>query len=113
MRLSRSPWNGGKERVHMPDPTSMADLDADARQEIKEAVCDAVLERLRRVVSGEGTFGSSVLGDRPSRVLSSGFLLPGINVCEAAGRVARAVTYSSVCGAARVDRGRLRVQRLI
>jgi len=64
----------------MPDPVSMEGLDRDTRQEIKEAVCDAVLERVRRVVSGEGSFGETILGDRPSLVLSSGFVLPGINV---------------------------------
>lgn len=63
----------------MPDPATMDGLESDARQEIKEAVCDAVLDRVRRVVSGEGAFGAVIIGDRPSRVLSSGFLLPGIN----------------------------------
>lgn len=61
----------------MSDP-AVEVLDGDARQEIKEAVCDVVLERVRRVVSGEGAFGAVILGDRPSRVLSSGFVLPGI-----------------------------------
>lgn len=64
----------------MSDSRTIEHIDADTRQEMKEAVCDAVLERVRRVVSGEGEFGASILGDRPSRVLSSGFLLPGINV---------------------------------
>jgi len=63
----------------MSDSLTIEHIDADTRQEMKEAVCDAVLERVRRVVSGEGEFGASILGDRPSRVLSSGFLLPGIN----------------------------------
>ena len=63
----------------MSDPATIEVLDGDARQEIKEAVCDAVIERVRRVVSGEGAFGAVILGDRPSRVLSSGFVLPGIN----------------------------------
>ena len=40
----------------MADPRTMDGLDNDVRQEVKEAVCDAVLERVRRVVSGEGTF---------------------------------------------------------
>ena len=53
--------------------------DTDTQQELKEAVCDAVLERVRCVVSGEGDYGSIILGDRPSRVLASGFLLPGIS----------------------------------
>jgi hypothetical protein len=46
----------------MADPRSMDGMDSDARQEIKEAVCDAVLDRVRRVVSGEGTYGASILG---------------------------------------------------
>jgi len=64
----------------MADPRTLDGMDSDARQEIKEAVCDAVLDRVRRVVSGEGAYGASILGDRASRVLSSGFLLPGLNV---------------------------------
>lgn len=54
-------------------------LPQDEAQELKEAVCDAVLERTRRVVSGEGSFGASILGSKPSRVLSSGFLVPRLN----------------------------------
>ena len=54
--------------------------DSDDLKELKEAVCDAVLERTRRVVSGEGEHGRVVLGEKPSRVLSSGFLLPRLNV---------------------------------
>ena len=38
----------------------------DQRQELKEAVCDAVLDRTRRVVTGEGSHGAAVLGERPS-----------------------------------------------
>jgi hypothetical protein len=53
--------------------------DSDTQQELKEAVCDAVLERVRCVVSGEGAHGAVILGDRPSRALASGFLLPAIN----------------------------------
>jgi hypothetical protein len=62
------------------EPMPVRDMTADDRQELKEAVCDAVLERTRRVVSGEGDFGRVVLGDRPSRVLASGFILPRLNV---------------------------------
>lgn len=51
----------------------------DKLQELKEAVCDAVLERVRRVVSGEHAQSIPVLGDKPSRLLSSGFLLPRRN----------------------------------
>jgi Helicase conserved C-terminal domain len=64
----------------MADLMTLQGFDHDTRQEAKEAVCDAVLERVRQVVSGEGDFGAIVLGDRPSRVLSSGFVLPGVNV---------------------------------
>ena len=46
----------------------------DQRQELKEAVCDAVLDRTRRVVTGEGSHGAAT-----SRVLSSGFILPRLN----------------------------------
>ncbi len=63
----------------MPEPTSLNGMSWDERQELKEAVCDAVLERTRRVVSGEGLYGSTILGDRPSRTLSSGFILPRLN----------------------------------
>jgi Helicase conserved C-terminal domain len=61
------------------DLQSLVAFDNDARQELKEAVCDAVLERVRCVVAGEGAFGATILGDRPSRVLSSGFVLPGLS----------------------------------
>jgi hypothetical protein len=63
----------------MGEPVPLRTMDADERQELKEAVCDAILERTRRVVSGEGDFGRVVLGDRPSRVLASGFILPRLN----------------------------------
>ncbi|MGA2637950.1 helicase-related protein [Methylocella sp.] len=51
----------------------------DDRQLLKEAVCDAVLERTRRVVAGEGVHGAAVLGEKPSRILSSAFILPRLN----------------------------------
>jgi hypothetical protein len=55
------------------------DLPKDEAQELKEAVCDAVLERMRRVVSGEGSFGAVVYGRKPSQALTSGFLLPRLS----------------------------------
>ena len=60
----------------MAEPASLAGMNADERQELKEAVCDALLERTRQAVSGVGEHGAVILGDRPSRVLSSGFVLP-------------------------------------
>jgi hypothetical protein len=63
----------------MAEPSAREIVDADELQELKEAVCDAVLERTRRVVSGEGVHGRIVVGDRPSRVLASGFVLPQRN----------------------------------
>jgi Helicase conserved C-terminal domain len=63
----------------MVDAAPSAALAADDLQELKEAVCDAVLERTKRLVSGEGEHGRVVLGERPSRALSSGFLLPRLN----------------------------------
>jgi hypothetical protein len=52
----------------------------DQRQELKEAVCDAVLERARQVVTGDGAYGSIILNERPFRKLSSGFVLPRLDV---------------------------------
>ncbi len=63
----------------MSNNTAQWTWDADTQQELKEAVYDALLERVRCVVSGEGADGAVILGDRPSRVLASGFLLPGIS----------------------------------
>jgi hypothetical protein len=60
----------------MAEPTALSGMSVDDRQELKEAVCDAVLERTRQLVSGDGDFGRIILGDRPSRKLSSGFVLP-------------------------------------
>lgn len=54
-------------------------MDADERQLLKEAVCDAILERTRRAVSGDGEVGRTILGAKPSRLLSSGFILPRID----------------------------------
>ncbi len=54
-------------------------LPRDEAQELKEAVCDAVLERTRRVVAGEGNFGAVIYGRRPRQALTSGFLLPRLN----------------------------------
>ncbi|HVV52250.1 MAG TPA: DEAD/DEAH box helicase family protein [Polyangia bacterium] len=64
----------------MADLQILEGLDGDERQELKEAVCDAVLERTRRVVSGAGEHGRIVLRERPSRTLSSGFILPRLTL---------------------------------
>lgn len=63
----------------MADPTSLNGMTTDNRQELKEAVCDAVLERIRQVVSGTGDNGLVILGAKPSQLLASGFVLPRIN----------------------------------
>lgn len=63
----------------MAEIHALRDLSTDDRQLLKEAVCDAVLSRTRAVVSGENEFGAAVLGGRPSRTLSSGFILPRIS----------------------------------
>ena len=60
----------------MAEPARLVGMSGDERQELKEAVCDAILERTRRVVSGTGEHGAVILGEHPSRVLSSGFVLP-------------------------------------
>ena len=59
--------------------TTLTTLSWDDDQELKEAVCDAVLERARRAVSGTGDFGAVIFGQLPSRALTSGFLLPRLN----------------------------------
>jgi hypothetical protein len=63
----------------MAEPRALDGMPWDDRQQLKEAVCDAVLERTRRVVSGEGVHGAVVLGEKPSRVLASAFILPRLN----------------------------------
>jgi hypothetical protein len=63
----------------MADPLSLDGMSSDERQELKEAVCDAVLERTRRVVSGDGAYGAVIIGAKPSYKLSSGFILPRNN----------------------------------
>lgn len=63
----------------MNEPGALRDMEADERQLLKEAVCDAILERTRRLVSGDGEVGRTILGAKPSRVLSSGFILPRID----------------------------------
>lgn len=63
----------------MAEPRALDGMQWDDRQLLKEAVCDAVLERTRRVVSGEGVHGATVLGEKPSRILSSAFILPRLN----------------------------------
>jgi hypothetical protein len=63
----------------MAEPRALNGMQWDDRQQLKEAVCDAVLERTRRLVSGEGVHGIVILGEKPSRVLSSAFVLPRLN----------------------------------
>jgi hypothetical protein len=63
----------------MADPRALDGMSWDERQELKEAVCDAVLERARQVVTGDGAYGSVILNERPSRKLSSGFILPRLD----------------------------------
>lgn len=59
---------------------SLASLGSDdERQEIKEAIADALLESIRRRTSGEGEQGRIILGGKPSQRLSSGFILPRLN----------------------------------
>jgi hypothetical protein len=61
------------------EPYLLRQLGPDERQLLKEAVCDAILERTRRIVSGDGEVGRTILGAKPSQVLSSGFILPRVN----------------------------------
>lgn len=63
----------------MSEPFALQSMHPDERQVLKEAVCDAILERTRRVVSGTGDLGLTVMGSRPSRILSSGFILPRLD----------------------------------
>lgn len=63
----------------MAEPSALDAMEPDERQLLKEAVCDAILERARRVVSGDSEHGAIVLGERPWRALSSGFILPRLN----------------------------------
>jgi hypothetical protein len=63
------------------EPYALRQLGPDERQLLKEAVCDAIVERTRRIVSGDGEVGRTILGAKPSQVLSSGFILPRIRAC--------------------------------
>lgn len=54
-------------------------LPGDDLQELKEAVCDALIERTRRAIAGEDEFGAMILGAKPSKTLVSGFLLPSLD----------------------------------
>ena len=63
----------------MTEPAALIGMDVDERQLLKEAVCDAILERTRRTMSGDGEIGRTILGDKPSRVLGSGFILPRVD----------------------------------
>lgn len=63
----------------MTESAALRDMEPDERQILKEAVCDAILERTRKLVSGDGEVGRTILGNKPSRVLSSGFILPKID----------------------------------
>lgn len=74
-RRSRPKREGGP----VTEPAALIEMNADERQLLKEAVCDAILERTRRMVSGDGEVGGMILGAKPSRVLSSGFVLPRID----------------------------------
>jgi hypothetical protein len=65
--------------MSMVEPRALDGMQWDDRQQLKEGVCDAILERTRRVVSGEGVHGAIVLGEKPSRVLSSSFVLPRLS----------------------------------
>ena len=61
------------------NPNTYTGFSKDADQELKEAVCDAVLERTRRVVTGVGDFGAVIFGQQPSLALASGFLVPRLD----------------------------------
>ena len=70
---------GGLENQVLKRAGKTAGLSWDDEQELKEAICDAVLERMRRVVTGVGPSGAVVFGQAPSRALTSGFLLPRLS----------------------------------
>ncbi|MER9762630.1 DEAD/DEAH box helicase family protein [Mesorhizobium sp. M0138] len=66
----------------LPDLAKVFCVDTDAGQELKEAVCDALVNLTAAKVSGEGAFGETVVGQKPSDQFVSGFLL---NQLDAAG----------------------------
>jgi len=63
----------------MAEPRALDNMSSDDRQLLKEAVCDAILERTRKTVSGDGSYGAVIVGEKPSRTLSSAFILPRLN----------------------------------
>lgn len=63
----------------MAEPQALDNMSSDDRQLLKEAVCDAILERTRKTVSGDGSYGAVIVGEKPSRTLSSAFILPRLN----------------------------------
>ena len=75
--MSRTLKSQPEHRVS--EPWALRGMEPDERQLLKEAVCDAILERTCRIVSGGGEIGRTILGAKPSRVLSSGFILPRID----------------------------------
>ena len=59
----------------LPGVNSALRDDPDLAQELKEAVCDALVNAVASKASGAGAFGEVVLGQRPREQFSSGFLL--------------------------------------
>ncbi|MGY4330218.1 hypothetical protein ACVWWG_004635 [Bradyrhizobium sp. LB7.2] len=62
-------------RPGLPNVNSALRDDPDLAQELKEAVCDALVNAIGAKASGSGEFGEVVLGQRPSDQFASGFLL--------------------------------------
>lgn len=59
----------------LPNVNSALRDDPDLAQELKEAVCDALVNAVGGKASGAGEFGTVVLGQRPRDQFASGFLL--------------------------------------
>lgn len=59
----------------LPNVNSALRDDLDLAQELKEAVCDALVNAVGGKASGAGEFGTVVLGQRPRDQFASGFLL--------------------------------------
>jgi Helicase conserved C-terminal domain len=59
----------------IPNINAALSSEPDVAQELKEAVCDALVNGIAAKVSGLGEFGSFVFGQRPRDQFASGFLL--------------------------------------
>src|ERR1700730_133937 len=72
--------NPAQPQFRLPTVNDALSAMPDRAQELKEGVCDALVNAISAKVAGFGEFGAHVFGQRPHDQFTSGFLLPQMSI---------------------------------